>query len=165
MNAIAAISNNWVMADNDKPLELPWKESADLKFFKEMTYGKKVICAPKTFHSVKHLKNRKIYLYYRMGKKGEFSFPEVEGYIPECSAINEKTLEPFDDNFFVIGGCFAYKNLIPFCKKIYLTKFNFDVNVENPLKFPYEDKDFLSMGFTKNEFRKLDNATIYEYSK
>jgi len=165
MIAIAAVSKNWVMADNDKPLELPWKESEDLKFFKEMTTGKNIICAPKTFQSIRHLKNRKFFLYYKMtGKAKEQFYPEVEGYMPySCGG---GAYQHLDDNYVVVGGAFAYNGLIPDCNKIYLTIFDFEVMIDNPLRFSYDENQLRELGFNnKREFRKITNGTIYEFSK
>lgn len=164
MIAIAAVSKNWVMADKDVPLGLPWKETEDLKFFKEMTIGKKLVCSPKTFQSIKHLKNRKFFLYYKITKNSKDTyFPEIEGYMPQATIAN--AYKNVSDDYFVAGGRFAYEGLISDCNKLYLTVFDFEVIVENPLLFPYDEGSLLEMGFSKKEFRKLTNGTIYEFCK
>lgn len=166
MDAIAAVSNNWVMADNDKPLEIPWKEKDDLVFFKEITMGKKIIVSPKTFASVKHLKGRKKYLFYEIRKKPskDNEYIEAEGFIPIASnPAHYDWLK--EDNFIVIGGAFAYKHLLPYCNNFYLTVLHYNVMVEKPLKFPYEEKEISEFFPNKEMVKEITNGEIWHYFK
>jgi len=144
MNCIVAVFDNWAIGCNNKLLA---RNPIDMAYFKEKTIGKVVIMGRKTLESFPGglpLKKRtNIVLttdpnYKPPGVIVVSSFEELD-----------KELEKYNsDDVFVIGGESVYRQLLPKCKKAYVTK------VENVFKadtwFPNLDEsegwELLSQG-------------------
>lgn len=116
MNLIVAVDGNWAIGNNG---DLLCKNPIDMKFFKETTTGKVVIMGRKTLESFpkqKPLPNRTNIVLSRNN--------EIDGCIV-VNSIDElliKVKNYDDDDLFVIGGGQIYKELLPYCKKAYVTK-------------------------------------------
>ena len=116
MNLIVAVDGNWAIGNNG---DLLCKNPIDMKFFKETTTGKVVIMGRKTLESCpkqKPLPNRTNIVLSRNN--------EIDGCIV-VNSIDElliKVKNYDDDDLFVIGGGQIYKELLPYCKKAYVTK-------------------------------------------
>lgn len=116
MNLIVAVDGNWAIGNNG---DLLCKNPIDMKFFKETTTGKVVIMGRKTLESFpkqKPLPNRTNIVLSRNNK--------IDGCIV-VNSIDElfiKVKNYDDDDLFVIGGGQIYKELLPYCKKAYVTK-------------------------------------------
>ena len=116
MNLIVTVDANWAIGNNG---DLLCKNPIDMKFFKETTTGKVVIMGRKTLESFpkqKPLTNRTNIVLSRNN--------EIDGCIV-VNSIDElliKVKNYDDDDLFVIGGGQIYKELLPYCKKAYVTK-------------------------------------------
>lgn len=133
ISAIVAVDNNWGIGYNGDLLE---KIPEDLKYFKELTTGNVVVMGRKTWDSLpkKPLPDRQhivITNTYQPSTKNVIFVP-----LNQAKLIMrvQKNVE-----FFVIGGGQIYKELLPYCEKVYLTKIHksFD-NVDT--YFPNLDK-------------------------
>lgn len=112
---IVAIAKNNVIGKDNKLL---WHISDDLKRFKRLTIGKTVIMGRKTFFSLPNgaLPNRRNIV--------------ITDYSDDCCLGAEKvsSIEEAIENVknekkvFIIGGGAIYKQFLPLCNKIYLTK-------------------------------------------
>ena len=117
LSLIVAIAENNVIGKDNK---LIWHISEDLKRFKSITSGSKMLMGRKTFESLPGvLPNRKHIIITRDDKYTVDS--------DQVSIINDldsfiKTHENSDEEIFIIGGAEIYKQLLPHCKKLYLTK-------------------------------------------
>jgi dihydrofolate reductase len=99
LSIIAALNDNYVIGNQNK---LIWHISSDLKRFKKITTGKTIVMGRKTFESLPGvLPNRVIIVH---------DIKEILKY--ENSA----------DEVFIIGGETIYKQLLPYSKRLYLTK-------------------------------------------
>jgi dihydrofolate reductase len=113
---VAVASNNAIGKNN----ELLWRLPGDLKRFKKITSGHKVIMGRNTFLSLPNgaLPNRKnIVITDRENEKFEgcemaYSIEDVVASVKE----NEEA--------FVIGGGMIYKQFLPHTSKLYLTRLN-----------------------------------------
>lgn len=95
--------------------ELPWHIPEDLKHFKELTEGNRVIMGRLTFESIgKVLPNRENIILTR----GNFEFQGVKTY----NSV-EELLKALDDTKknFVIGGSEIYKLLLPFVDILHIS--------------------------------------------
>lgn len=116
ISAIVAVDENWGIGFNGKLLE---KIPEDMKYFKETTTGHVVVMGRKTWDSLpkKPLPERTNII---ISNKGNL--------LLENGAIRLKLddlllgIAYFEDDIFVIGGGQIYKELLPFCDRIYVTK-------------------------------------------
>lgn len=116
LSIIVAIGrNNEIGKDN----KLIWHLPEDLKRFKELTTGKTIIMGRKTFESLgRVLPNRKhIVLTHNKDYKYENDMVEVVCDLKEI----EKYVNSDEENF-VIGGASIYKMLMPYTKRMYITR-------------------------------------------
>lgn len=114
MNAIVAVDENWGIGYKG---ELLARISADLRRFKALTTGHAVILGRKTlqtFPGGRPLPGRENLIMSTTmdvapeGAKVFRTLDEVLAYAPEDA--------------FVIGGETVYRELLPYCKKVYITK-------------------------------------------
>lgn len=110
---VAADEANGIGKDN----QLIWHIPDDLKRFKALTMGRKIIMGRKTYESIgRPLPGRENIVVSRQ--------PDLQ--IPGCKVV--QTLEQAvavtlpDEEAFVIGGSEIYKQLLPQCKRLYLTR-------------------------------------------
>lgn len=157
MNLIVAVDNHWGIGKNN---DLLFHVPEDMKFFRSTTAGKTVVCGKNTllsFPNASPLPNRK-------------HFVLTHGSLPENEQITlvnslEKLFECIsdipEDDVFVIGGESVYRQLLPYCKRAYVTKF-FQVDPEATVFFPNLDEhpDFL----LSKQGEKLLSKTGIEYA-
>lgn len=125
MKAIVCVDKKWGIGKNNKMLfHLP----EDLKFFKEKTWGKRVVMGYNTFLSLpnrKPLPNRKNIVLSRK-KNLKIDGVSVVNSVEELLSI----LENDTSNVFLIGGEIIYKELLNFCDEAYVTKVNANGDAE-----------------------------------
>lgn len=133
MYAIVAVSKNWGIGNKNKLL---FSIPADMKFFRETTKDSVVIMGRKTLESFpgkKPLKNRvNIVLTNHMDYKVDDAI--VCHSVTDAVAIANKQRK----KIFVIGGSMIYKELLPYCDEIYVTKV--DAEAEADSYFPNLDE-------------------------
>jgi dihydrofolate reductase len=146
---VAASLNNVIGKDNS----LIWRQSADLKRFKELTTGKTVVMGRKTYDSIgKPLPNRRNIVITRQ---------DIE--IPGCEVVNslEEALK-LDNEIFIIGGGEIYQKSIILAHKIFLTRIH--VEVDGDTYFPqlsyYDWKMEMCESFQKDEKNQFDYQFI-----
>ena len=118
ISAIVAVDNNWGIGYNGDLLEhIP----EDLKYFKELTTGHIVVMGRKTWDSLpqKPLKDRLNIVISSQPK-------EVLGDLSIRISLEEAkirlALSSADEEWFIIGGGTIYKELLPICDRVYVTK-------------------------------------------
>ena len=133
LSIIAAIGKNNELGKDNK---LIWHLPEDLKRFKMLTTGKTIIMGRKTFESLgRVLPNRKhIVLTHNKEYKYDHEMVEVLCDLEEI----EKYINSEEENF-VIGGASIYKMLMPYTKKLYITKI--DEEFEADAFFPKIDEN------------------------
>lgn len=129
MNLIVAVYDDWgIGKDGTQPVAL----SADRRFFRETTRGSTVIVGRKTvedFPDQKPLPGRKNILLTRQNV-------EIPGFTV-CHSPQEAALQ--EENGFVIGGGSVYQQMLPMCRKAYVTKVH--CCPESDTWFPNLDED------------------------
>ena len=137
ISAIVAVDQNWGIGYNGKLLA---RIPEDLKRFKELTIGNIVVMGRKTWNSlpVNPLPNRTNIII----TKNPIYFTTINGAFRQDlehtvqDMINMKN----DFEWFVIGGGEIYKQLLPYCDRVYVTKIEKSYkNVDT--YFPNLDKD------------------------
>lgn len=151
MNAIVAVDLNWGIGCNGKLLNsIP----EDMKFFKKKTSGNVVVMGRETFESLpgkKPLLNR---INIVLSRNPAFN----DDRLIVCRSVDEtvKRLSEFDDKqIFIIGGEAVYKQFLPYCDTIYVTKI---YNKKDADRF-FPDIDHLK------EWKKIDETEMKEHNK
>lgn len=158
LSIVVAVSENNVIGHAN---DLPWKLSGDLKRVKALTMGHHLIMGRKTYESIgRPLPGRTTVIITRQKR-----------YSPEgCTVVNslfDAIKVSWNDNeAFVFGGGEIFKEALPHCDKIYLTRVH--TTIEGTVFFPelnMNDWEILSeQSFPadeKNEFA----CTVFEMQR
>lgn len=153
-----AASRNGVIGSNN---DIPWRLSADLKRFKQLTVGRFVVMGRKTWESLpkKPLPDRQnIVLTNKVG----YSAPGAIVFHSLNSIIKHKETT----DIVIIGGEEIYKQFLPFADKVELTIVDADIQgdtyftnftkpswntgwkLEHSEEFPSDDKNQYPYKFT-----------------
>ena len=144
---VVATSNNGVIGKDNKLL---WKQSEDLKRFKSLTLGQKVVMGRKTYESIgKPLPGRDNYVITR-------SLNEIEG----CKLLKSfEEVNKLEGDIFIIGGGEIYEKFITFADEIYLTIIDCDVDGDT-----FFNLDFNEWIEISSESFKKDEKIEYNYT-
>lgn len=147
--------NNLIGKDND----LPWHYSEDLKYFKAVTSGKKVVMGENTFFSIvnrigKPLPNRENYV---ATLTNDFNYPNVNVINDLISFL--KTIKDVSEEYFIIGGKRIYELSLPYADRLYITHINkeYEGNVYFP-KINYSE-------YKKIKSNKIDELDFCVYER
>lgn len=117
ISAIVAVDENWGIGYNGDLLEhIP----EDLKYFKQLTSKNTIVMGRKTWDSLpkKPLPNR----FNIVITSQERHFEEMTAFIPFSEAVSRLKHSSKEDDWFIIGGGQIYKELLPYCDRVYVTK-------------------------------------------
>ena len=161
--AIVAVDNNWGIGyNNDLLMKIP----KDLNHFKKITDKHVIIMGSNTWDSlpIKPLPNR---VNVVITRKPYEDFKDCDGIVIFTSLDDVKeylnNLDIFSDAF-IIGGEFIYKELLPYCDLVYLTKIN--KSFENVDKyFPTLDDSWISTRIGEEEWYDGVSYQFYLYKK
>jgi dihydrofolate reductase len=116
LSIIAAVAENGVIGRGN---DLPWRLSADLRRFKQLTMGHAVIMGRKTWESIgRPLPGRRMIVVTRQtdfqaeGVELAASLPIACGIAAAANAVEA----------FLIGGAEIYRQALPLADRLYLTR-------------------------------------------
>lgn len=128
LSCIVAVSDNGVIGRDNA---LPWHLPADLKRFKNLTMGHTIVMGRKTFESIgRPLPGRTSIVLSRRG------YDPPEGVLVAGSLDEALDMCGEDTEVFVIGGASVFREALPRCDRIYLTRVHADI--EGDTTFPLE---------------------------
>ena len=155
LSIIVAIANENVIGKDNK---LIWHIPADLKRFKEITTGHKMIMGRRTFESLgRILPNRK---HIILCNDMEMNIDDENVEVLEDISLLDKYINS-DEECFVIGGATIYRLLMPYSNKMYITKINQDF--EGDVYFPeIKDEEWKEVSREKGP-RNEENPFDYDY--
>lgn len=131
VNAILACDKNWGIGRNNG---LPWpRNDYDMKWFRENTLDGVVVMGRKTWESIgsKPLPKRiNIVVTSRDLINDGDTKPDAtwSGPMYECIQYLKSTY--VDRKIWIIGGADVYKQTVPYCDHVYLTRFNDSYNCD-----------------------------------
>ena len=135
MNAIVAVDSNWAIGNKGQLLiRIP----ADQKRFREITTGGVVVLGRKTmdtFPQKRPLPNRTNII---LSTNEEYKVTDAVVVHSIEQLIDELKSYP-DECIFIIGGDSVYKQMLPYCDKVYVTKI--DREYEADTYYPNLDED------------------------
>ena len=119
MNLIVAVDNNWAIGNKG---DLLARVRADLKYFASKTTGNVVILGSKTlatFPGGRPLKNRTNIIMSTRDIT-------VDGaqVVHSVDELMETVKQYPSESVYVIGGASIYNQLLPYCERAYITKFD-----------------------------------------
>ena len=130
ISIIVAIAENYAIGKNN---DLLWHIPEDMKRFKQITSGHKIIMGKRTYESLPYrpLKNRTNIVI------SDIPGDQYEGCVMAYSI--EEALEhcPPDEECFIIGGGMVYRQFFPMADKLYITRV--DKSFEADIFFPEID--------------------------
>lgn len=144
LSALAAVAKNRVMGKDNS---LPWRLPPDLKHFKALTMGHRIIMGRKTYESIgKPLPGRTSII---VTSQTEYKVPGaiVVNSIAEALRACEDDRQNHDPHAaaddserFVIGGAEIFRQILPLCDRLYITEIqrDFDGDVLFP-EFNHEE--------------------------
>lgn len=119
--------------------QIPWKISADLKYFKSVTTGHHVIMGRKTYESIgKPLPGRMNIIISSKLKLDEENVKTFDDVIAALAYCRE---HPFQNKneIFVIGGGQIYEATASIAEKIYLTEVHATIKGDTFYEIPDEE--------------------------
>ena len=154
LSAIVAATENNVIGKNNK---LPWRLPADMKYFKDTTWGLPVIMGRKTFDSLgKALPGRQNIIITRQhdwhadGVKVTHNLHEAIQYATQLDVA--KT--------FISGGAEIFRESLPLLQQIYITRIY--TSLDGDAFFPDINKDEWQL--VKDDQRQPDEKNKFAYS-
>lgn len=121
ISIIAAIGKNNELGKGNRLL---WQIPADMKHFRELTFGHTVVMGRKTFESIgRPLPSRKNIVITRDKNYNKTDFSHgvnVTHSLEEALKISRTTLD-INEEIFVIGGAEIYKQALSVVDKLYIT--------------------------------------------
>jgi dihydrofolate reductase len=154
---VAASTNNVIGVNN----QLPWHLPADMKFFKNTTWGMPVIMGRKTFESMnsKPLPGRVNIIITRSNDwkaEGVIVVHDIEASIEE--AINTDCKE-----MFVIGGGEIFEKFLPVAHRIYMTRVH--TRIEGDVFFPEFDRGSWQLAEQRDMQRDEKHAFDFTFER
>ena len=123
---IVAVADNGVIGSTN---QLPWRISADLKYFKHVTLGKPIIMGRLTFESIgKPLPGRTNIVMTR-DTAWQADGVERARDLNEALAIAKKIADDSGlEEVMIIGGATIYREALPQADRLYLTRVHTEVD-------------------------------------
>lgn len=113
---VAKSINNIIGVNNS----MPWNIPSDLKRFKELTMGKKILMGRKTFESLPCVLPGRTHLVLTTNKDFSYDHKDVIIYNDLEKLIKE--YENSKEEVFIIGGGKIYSELLKYSSKLYITE-------------------------------------------
>jgi len=123
---IVAVADNGVIGCNN---QLPWRISADLKYFKQVTLGKPIIMGRLTYESIgKPLPGRTNIVMTR-DTVWQADGVERASDLNQALAIAKKIADDSGlEEVMIIGGATIYREALPQADRLYLTRVHTEVD-------------------------------------
>jgi dihydrofolate reductase len=138
INAIVAVDDQWGIG---KDGTMPWPHLAeDLKRFKQLTDGAMIVMGKNTWLSLpkRPLPNRDNIVVSRT-LDDDFAI-KVSG---DPKAIITKLKQATDEDIWIIGGAEIYRQFLPFCNSVYITRIHGDYQCDTRFPEAILDRHFV----------------------
>jgi dihydrofolate reductase len=154
LSIIVAVAKNYAIGKDNKLL---WHISEDLKHFKRLTAGHKIIMGRNTLLSLPKwpLPNRE-HIVITDKLTETFEGCRVVHSIEDARALCQK-----EEECFVIGGASVYRQFMPLADKLYITRVNTDFNADT--YFPEIDQKNWKLHEQSENFEMPDGSFSYRF--
>jgi len=149
INIIVAYDKNLAIGKDNT---LVWRQSADLKRFKELTTGHTVVMGRKTYESIgKPLPNRRNIVITRQDIK-------IDG----VEIVNSiEAIKNIKEDIFIIGGGEIYEKLIIFADRLYVTEIDCEIDADT--WFPKIDLNLWKIDSVEKHLSDAKNEFNYNF--
>lgn len=148
-----AVADNNVIGGNNT---LPWRLSADLRRFKDITMGNPIIMGRKTYESIgRPLPGR---MNIVVSRNNNFDAPGCTIASTLEIAIS-LAANSGAESIFIIGGGTIYQQALPYAQKIYLTQVH--ATPKGTITFTYPSEEWQEVS---REPHSADEKNQYDYS-
>ncbi|HUX85161.1 MAG TPA: dihydrofolate reductase [Chitinophagaceae bacterium] len=154
LSAIAAASSNDVIGLGNR---LPWKLPADLRYFKNVTWGMPVIMGRKTYESVDCPLPGRINIVVTSNREWKRDQVQVA---PNVEAAIRLAREARTREIFIAGGAAIFREAFDLLDRIYLTRIN--ARLEGDAFFPPIPES--EWALKKDDPFPADDKNPYDYS-
>lgn len=126
MNLIVNADKNWGIGKNNSLLiRIP----EDMKFFRKMTKGNVIVLGRRTLESFPGGVALPERTNIVLSKKTDLKDKGVLA-VNDIDSLFEKLKEYDDEKVFVVGGETVYRQLLPYCKKAYVTRPDYEYDAD-----------------------------------
>ena len=151
---VAVDANNGIGFDGELLERIP----EDMKRFRELTMNNTVVMGRKTWDSlpIKPLPSR-LNMVITNKESCEFGQSLINGVYVKCnmsSALMDIECHSIIEDYFIIGGGSIYKQLLPYCDTIYMTR----------IDIPHDDVDTFFPTLKPNEWNLVEESEQHEYN-
>jgi len=153
LSLIVAMSENRVIGRRG---QLPWRLSADLRRFKQLTMGHHLIMGRKTWESIGRPLPGRTSLVISRQPDYQADGAEVVPDLPQAILRAAG-----DDEAFVIGGGEIYQQALPLVSRAYLTMIH--ASVEGDTRFPELEADGWRV-LEQSPIQSADEKNDHDYS-
>ncbi|VUD62194.1 Dihydrofolate reductase type 3 [Thalassocella blandensis] len=154
---VAVAENGVIGVDNG----LPWKLSADLKYFKQVTMGHPMVMGRLTFDSIgRPLPGRKTVVVTRQQDWSCDGVDVAHDLTEALQKAQDLSDEMGVDKIMLVGGAQLYKQALPLCQRLYLTRV--EASIDGDAFFPALDLN--QWEEVSNERYEADSNNSYAYS-
>ena len=154
ISLIAALANNRVIGNQG---QLPWRQKADLQYFKAQTLNKPIIMGRTTFETLPAAlpKRRNIIITRQTDYQADKAevFTDLNAAIAACSEVPE---------IMIVGGAQIYQLALPIADRMYLTFI--DAQPEGDTLFPQWDVNQWQLISEDIHPADADNQYAYNFS-
>lgn len=158
MKAIVAIDKNFGIGNKGNLLH---RIPGDMKFFKETTINNVVVMGRETLESLPKQQPLKDRVNIVLTRNKDY---KKEGFVV-CNSVDE-AIEEFknykDKDIFIIGGEAIYKEFLPYCNELYITKIDNEYIADK--YFPNINNDTTWELYEEGE-ENLHNEVKYKMTK
>ena len=155
LSIIVAMANKNVIGKDNR---LIWHLPEDLKRFKNLTTGRTIIMGRKTFESLGGILPNRKHIVLCKSEKLKIDNENVV-VVNEVELLKEYI--DSEEEAFVIGGGMIYSLLLPYAKKMYITKINADFDGDT--FFPQVDYEQWKLVKREKGIKNEKNPYDYEY--
>lgn len=163
ISIIVSISNNNCIGGNNTLL---WKQSNDLKRFKQLTTNHVVVMGQKTFESIgRALPNRCNIIIsddIHFNPMGCIVINSIQKAIDEAQLITCDKWNDIEDEIFIVGGGSIYKQFLPHANKLYITRIDCELHGDTYFSHINEDEWEIKSKVKHNKDDKNEYNYTYE---
>jgi dihydrofolate reductase len=149
---VVAVSENDVIG---RANQLPWRLSADLRHFKNLTMGHDILMGRKTYESIgKALPGRTNWV---LSRSSDFAPADCK----VVRSVQESRSEAGDGPLMVIGGAEIYRLCLPQALRIHLTLVHTEIKDGDTFFSAWHDAEWTE---SSRERHEADEKNAYAYS-
>jgi len=161
LSLIVAMDQNGVIGRDG---DLPWRLSADLRRFKQITMGHSIVMGRKTFDSIGRLLPGRETIIVTRNSEFQFKGATVVHRPEDVSSVVAN-----DSEAFIIGGAEIYRQMLPLVDRLYLTRVEATVEggtveggtVEGDTVFP--EVDWTQWDLVEQESHPADDKNDFNF--